>query len=39
MVELAPDGHIAKLIARIDEESHRFAVQYHTLLKRKNALK
>jgi excinuclease ABC subunit C len=39
MVELAPDGHISKLIARIDEESHRFAVQYHTLLKRKNALK
>lgn len=39
MQELMPDGHIAKLIARIDEESHRFAVQYHTLLKRKNALK
>lgn len=39
MVELAPDSHIAKLIARIDEESHRFAVQYHTLIKRKNALK
>ena len=39
MVELAPDGHIAKLIARIDDESHRFAIQYHTLLKRKDALK
>ena len=39
MEELMPDGHIAKLIARIDEESHRFAVQYHTLLKRKNAIK
>ncbi len=39
MVELASDGHIAKLIARIDEESHRFAIQYHILLKRKNALK
>lgn len=39
MVELAPDSHIAKLIARIDDESHRFAIQYHTLLKRKNALK
>ncbi len=39
MVELAHDGHIAKLIARIDDESHRFAVQYHTLLKRKDALK
>ena len=39
MVELASDSHIAKLIARIDEESHRFAIQYHTLLKRKDALK
>lgn len=39
MIELAPDSHIAKLIARIDDESHRFAIQYHTLLKRKNALK
>ncbi len=39
MVELALDSHIAKLIARIDDESHRFAIQYHTLLKRKDALK
>ena len=39
MVELLPDSHVAKLIARIDEESHRFAIQYHTLLKRKDALK
>ena len=39
MIELAPDGHLAKLIARIDDESHRFAIQYHTLLKRKDALK
>jgi len=38
-VELAPDSHIAKLIARVDDESHRFAIQYHTLLKRKDALK
>ena len=37
--ELARDSHVAKLIGRIDEESHRFAVQYHVLLKRKNALK
>ena len=37
--ELDKDSHIAKLIARIDEESHRFAIQYHNLLKRKNALK
>lgn len=39
MIDLAGDGHVAKLIARIDEESHRFAIQYHSLLKRKNALK
>ena len=39
MVELTSDSHIAKLIARIDEESHRFAIQYHSLLKHKNALK
>lgn len=39
MLELAKDGHLAKLIARIDDESHRFAIQYHILLKRKNALK
>ncbi len=39
MVELAKDSHIARLIARIDDESHRFAIQYHTLLKRKDALK
>lgn len=39
MIELASDSHIAKLIARIDEESHRFAIQYHTLLKRRDALK
>lgn len=34
-----PDGsHIARLIARIDEEAHRFAITYHTHLKRKNML-
>ena len=32
------DSHIAKLIARIDEESHRFAISYHRLLKRKTML-
>lgn len=36
---LPPDSHIAKLIARIDEESHRFAISYHRLLKRKTMLK
>lgn len=35
-----PDGsHIARLIARVDEEAHRFAITYHSLLKRKNMLK
>ena len=39
MVELAKNSHVAKLIARIDEESHRFAIQYHSLLKRKDVIK
>lgn len=35
-----PSGsHIARLIARVDEESHRFAITYHSLLKRKNMLR
>lgn len=38
-ITLSPDSHIAKLIARIDDEAHRFAITYHTLLKRKNMLK
>lgn len=32
---LSQNSHIAKLIARIDDEAHRFAITYHTLLKRK----
>ncbi len=36
---LPSDSHIAKLIARIDEESHRFAISYHRLLKRKTMIK
>ncbi len=39
LVLLSADSHIAKLIARIDEEAHRFAIAYHTLLKRKSMLK
>ena len=39
ILELPPNSHVARLIARIDEESHRFAVTYHTLLKRKGMLK
>ena len=38
-LELPPDSHIARLIARIDEEAHRFAITYHSLLKRKSMLK
>lgn len=35
-----PDGsHVARLIARIDEEAHRFAITYHSLLKRRSMLK
>ncbi|MBR3232943.1 GIY-YIG nuclease family protein [Candidatus Saccharibacteria bacterium] len=36
--ELSQDSHISRLIARIDEEAHRFAITYHTLLKRKRQL-
>ena len=38
-LELPNGSHITRLIARIDEEAHRFAVTYHSLLKRKNMLK
>ena len=37
-IQLKSDSHEAKLIARLDEEAHRFAINYHTLLKRKNML-
>ncbi|MDO4746868.1 MAG: UvrB/UvrC motif-containing protein [Candidatus Saccharibacteria bacterium] len=37
--ELPNDSHVARLIARIDEEAHRFAITYHSLLKRKSMLK
>ena len=33
---LPRDSHLARLIARIDEESHRFAITYHHLLQSKN---
>ena len=38
-IRLMEGSHIARLIARIDEEAHRFAITYHTLLKRKKMLR
>ncbi len=38
-VILSNSSHVSRLIARIDEEAHRFAITYHTHLKRKNMLK
>lgn len=38
-LELPKTSHVSRLIARIDEESHRFAITYHSLLKRKSMLK
>ena len=38
-IRLSPSSHVARLIARVDEESHRFAITYHTLLKRKRLFK
>ncbi len=39
MLELSSSSHISRLVARIDEEAHRFAITYHSLLKRKSMLK
>ena len=39
ILELSSSSHISRLIARIDEEAHRFAITYHSLLKRKSMLK
>lgn len=39
IIPLKQSSHIARLIARIDEEAHRFAITYHSLLKRKKLLK
>lgn len=38
-MKLSASSHVARLIARVDEESHRFAITYHTLLKRKRLFK
>jgi excinuclease ABC subunit C len=37
-VKLQENSHAYKLIVRIDDEAHRFAINYHTKLKRKSAL-
>jgi len=34
-IEMGTNDHIAKLIARLDEEAHRFAVSYHQTLRGK----
>lgn len=39
LVTLPKDSHIVKLLQRIRNESHRFAVSYHSTLKRKGAVK
>ena len=38
ILPLPKNSHIVKLLERIRDESHRFAVTYHTLLKRKSML-
>ncbi len=38
-LHLPNNSHVARLISRIDDEAHRFAITYHTLLKRKNMLR
>ena len=38
-LKLSSASHVARLIARIDEEAHRFAITYHSLLKRKSMLR
>lgn len=39
ILEPLVSSHVSRLIARIDEEAHRFAITYHSLLKRKSMLK
>lgn len=39
LINLPHNTHIIKLLQRIRDESHRFAVSYHTTLKRNNATK
>jgi len=39
LVTLPKNSHIVKLLQRVRNESHRFAVSYHSTLKRKSATK
>lgn len=39
LVSLPKNSHIVKLLQRLRDESHRFAVSYHSTLKRKGATK
>ncbi len=39
IIKLPKDHHIVKLLQRLRDESHRFAVSYHSTLKRKAATK
>ncbi len=39
LVTLPKNSHIVKLLQRVRNESHRFAVSYHSTLKRKGAIK
>ncbi|MEO5499407.1 MAG: excinuclease ABC subunit UvrC [Candidatus Saccharimonadales bacterium] len=39
LIKLPKNSHIIKLIQRLRDESHRFAVSYHSTLKRKAAIK
>ena len=34
-IAVAPNSHVVKLLERIRDESHRFAITYHRLLQRK----
>ena len=36
---LASDDHIAKLVARLDDEAHRFAISYHQTVRGKGQTK
>jgi excinuclease ABC subunit C len=38
-LDLDDNDHVAKLIARMDEEAHRFAINYHTTLRAKSQTK